>query len=321
MARLVRATRPADPQSPQFIKDLVDWGAGPRAGQNLILGGKAMAAMDGRFSVSLDDIRKVAVPVLRHRISTNFQAQAEGQTTESLIQQADRRDPRARRPQVRAARRGTRARGERARRSEAMATQQPVLVLGPGDHGRPVSAEEYLDGRVRGAWRYELVDGRLVVMSPNSEEHDDAAEPWRDRLVAYKLAHRDRVQKVVPEAWVRVRQGKYRIGDIGVYLVSERSVLRRPARAPELMIEVVSPGRDSEERDYVEKRAEYHAIGVLEYIIVDYLARRVLVLTSTPAGYEERVLTEADTYTSPLLPGLVIPWPRFSAADLQARRR
>ncbi len=86
VARLVRATRPDDPHSPQFVKDLIDWGAGPRAGQNLILGGKAMAAMDGRFSVSLDDIRKVAVPVLRHRISTNFQAQAEGQNTDSLIQ-------------------------------------------------------------------------------------------------------------------------------------------------------------------------------------------------------------------------------------------
>ncbi len=85
VTRLVRATRPADPQAPQFIKDLIDWGAGPRAGQNLILGGKAMAAMDGRFSVSLDDIRKVAVPVLRHRIAPNFQAQAEGQTTETLI--------------------------------------------------------------------------------------------------------------------------------------------------------------------------------------------------------------------------------------------
>jgi MoxR-like ATPase len=85
VARVVRATRPSDPQAPQFIKDLVDWGAGPRAGQNLILGGKAMAAMDGRYSVSLDDVRKVAVPVLRHRISTNFQAQAEGQTTDSLI--------------------------------------------------------------------------------------------------------------------------------------------------------------------------------------------------------------------------------------------
>jgi MoxR-like ATPase len=95
VTRLVRATRPADEKTPQFIRELVDYGAGPRAGQNLILGGKAMAAMDGRFSVSLDDIRKVAIPVLRHRISTNFQAQAEGQTTESLIKRliAEIREP------------------------------------------------------------------------------------------------------------------------------------------------------------------------------------------------------------------------------------
>jgi MoxR-like ATPase len=85
VARLSRATRPADPSAPQFIKDMVDWGAGPRAGQYLILGGKAMAAMDGRFSVSLDDIRKIAGPVLRHRVSANFQAQAEGMTTDQLI--------------------------------------------------------------------------------------------------------------------------------------------------------------------------------------------------------------------------------------------
>jgi MoxR-like ATPase len=85
VARLVRATRPADSSSPQFIKDMVDWGAGPRAGQYLILGGKSMAAMDGRFSVSLDDIRKVAAPVLRHRVSANFQAQAEGMSTDQLI--------------------------------------------------------------------------------------------------------------------------------------------------------------------------------------------------------------------------------------------
>jgi MoxR-like ATPase len=77
--------RPSDPQAPQFIKDLVDVGAGPRAGQNLLFGAKAMAAMDGRFSVSLDDVRKVAIPVLRHRLATNFQAQAEGQTTDSLV--------------------------------------------------------------------------------------------------------------------------------------------------------------------------------------------------------------------------------------------
>jgi len=85
-ARLVRATRPADPSAPQFVKELVDWGAGPRAGQFLIQGGKAIAAMDGRFSVAIDDVRKIAVPVLRHRISTNFQAQAQGMTPDSVVQ-------------------------------------------------------------------------------------------------------------------------------------------------------------------------------------------------------------------------------------------
>jgi MoxR-like ATPase len=87
VTRLVRATRPKDSTAPEFIRKMVDWGAGPRAGQFLIHGGKAMAAMDGRFSVAIDDIKRVAIPVLRHRISTNFQAQAEGKTSEDLIQQ------------------------------------------------------------------------------------------------------------------------------------------------------------------------------------------------------------------------------------------
>ena len=64
---------------------MVDWGAGPRAGIFLIQGGKAMAAMDGRFSVAIDDIKKASIPVLRHRVSTNFQAQAEGKTSEDII--------------------------------------------------------------------------------------------------------------------------------------------------------------------------------------------------------------------------------------------
>ncbi len=85
VTRLVRATRPSDGSAPPFIKQMVDWGAGPRAGQYLIAGGKAIAAMSGRASVSLNDIRRIAVPVLRHRISTNFQAQAEGMVTEDII--------------------------------------------------------------------------------------------------------------------------------------------------------------------------------------------------------------------------------------------
>jgi MoxR-like ATPase len=85
--KLMRATRPRDPSAPEFVRKMVDYGAGTRAGQFLVRAGQAFAAMDGRFSVSVDDIRKAALPVLRHRINTNFQAQAEGKTSEDLIQQ------------------------------------------------------------------------------------------------------------------------------------------------------------------------------------------------------------------------------------------
>ncbi len=86
VAKLVRATRPKDPSAPEFVKRMVDWGAGPRAGIFLVQGARAMAAMDGRFSAAIDDVKKVAIPVLRHRVSTNFQAQAEGKTSEDVIQ-------------------------------------------------------------------------------------------------------------------------------------------------------------------------------------------------------------------------------------------
>jgi MoxR-like ATPase len=85
--RLMRATRPVDPSAPDFIRKMVDYGAGTRAGQFLLRAGQAFAAMDGRPSVSIDDVRKAAIPVLRHRINTNFQAQAEGKSSEDLIQQ------------------------------------------------------------------------------------------------------------------------------------------------------------------------------------------------------------------------------------------
>jgi MoxR-like ATPase len=86
VAKLVRATRPADPTSPEFIREMVEWGAGPRAGQHLVLAGKAFAAMAGRAAVSLDDIRAAAVPVLRHRVATNFAAEAAGLDSVAIIE-------------------------------------------------------------------------------------------------------------------------------------------------------------------------------------------------------------------------------------------
>jgi MoxR-like ATPase len=91
--QLVRSTRPKTGEAPKYVQELVDWGAGPRAGIFLIQGAKALAAMDGRFSVAIEDVQKVAVPVLRHRISTNFQAQAEGMSTEDVIERLVRETP------------------------------------------------------------------------------------------------------------------------------------------------------------------------------------------------------------------------------------
>ncbi len=82
---LVRQTRPEDPTSPQFVTDYLNWGAGPRAGQSLILGGKARALLNGRLTVSKQDVDALAPPILRHRILANFQAEAESVTADDII--------------------------------------------------------------------------------------------------------------------------------------------------------------------------------------------------------------------------------------------
>ncbi|MBM4018779.1 MAG: MoxR family ATPase [Planctomycetes bacterium] len=83
---LSRATRPHTAESPQFINEWLTWGAGPRAAQYLVLGAKARAVFAGRLNVTCDDVRRVARPVLRHRLFTNFNADAEGITTEKIIE-------------------------------------------------------------------------------------------------------------------------------------------------------------------------------------------------------------------------------------------
>ncbi len=83
--RLVRATRVSKAEAPDFVKEWVRWGAGPRAAQYLVLGAKAHALVDGRSYVSTDDVKAVAHPVLRHRVLTNFQAEAEGVTPDIVI--------------------------------------------------------------------------------------------------------------------------------------------------------------------------------------------------------------------------------------------
>jgi MoxR-like ATPase len=82
---LARATRPHERDTPDFINNWLTWGAGPRAAQYLVLGAKARAVMRGRLNVSADDVRQMAKPVLRHRLITNFNADAEGVDADAII--------------------------------------------------------------------------------------------------------------------------------------------------------------------------------------------------------------------------------------------
>jgi len=105
--RLTRTTRRDNALAPDFVREYVSWGAGPRASQFLVLGAKARAVLHGRYHATADDVRAVALPVLRHRIMTNFNAEAEGIKPEAIIRRLletipleDENEARARQPQI-----------------------------------------------------------------------------------------------------------------------------------------------------------------------------------------------------------------------------
>jgi MoxR-like ATPase len=84
-SKLVRATRPKDPSAPDFVKEMVGWGAGPRAGISLITAAKAHAVLRGRFHATTADVAAVAAPVMRHRVITTFNAEAAGVNSDDVI--------------------------------------------------------------------------------------------------------------------------------------------------------------------------------------------------------------------------------------------
>ena len=85
--KLVGKTRPNSPTAPEIINNYVAWGAGPRAAQFLVLGAKCNAALKGKYSPDIEDVRAVALPILRHRLFKNYKAEAEGYSTERIIKE------------------------------------------------------------------------------------------------------------------------------------------------------------------------------------------------------------------------------------------
>ena len=91
---LVRRCRPGGDERFPWVADLVEWGPGPRAGQQLVLGAKVRALLRGRYHVTLDDVEALAAPVLRHRIVPTFNAEAEGLTVDAIVQRLLQETPR-----------------------------------------------------------------------------------------------------------------------------------------------------------------------------------------------------------------------------------
>jgi len=181
------------------------------------------------------------------------------------------------------------------------------LQLGIADHGARLTREEFADAQYEEPWRYERVNGRLVVMTPAGHDHQRPNNRIRSYLGAYELEHPEVIGYVFSEAWLSTTRHTDRIADIGVFLVGAKSKETGPDRAPDLVFEIVSGGGEDRKRDYVDKRAEYLRIGVKEYVIVDRFEKRVTVLRRSRGRFVESHLGPADAYTSPLLAGLKIP--------------
>ena len=187
-----------------------------------------------------------------------------------------------------------------------MATDHAILRLGPADAGTKITREEFASAVLQAPFIYERVRGRLVVMSPAGPEHRGVSRPFRRALGLYWGLNPEFIDDVDVEGWVATSEDDDRIPDICIYLAGESSHLTVPERVPDLVFEFVSADRSDQERDYIDKRAEYHAIGVREYVIVDRFKRAVLVLTWQQGDYAERTLGPGDDYSTPLLPGLTI---------------
>lgn len=184
---------------------------------------------------------------------------------------------------------------------------QVAELLTEADAGIELTREEFYELEPDPRWRFERVEGRLVVLPPPEFEHHVVAGEIRDRLGAYRLAHLDLVQHVFQECHTVIDDETDRIPDVAVYLRSDREEQEFPERVPDIIFEIVSPGWAAMKRDYEEKRNEYERIGVREYVIVDRFAHRLTIHTLVDGEFVESEIGTKGIYTSPLLPGLSIP--------------
>ena len=188
-----------------------------------------------------------------------------------------------------------------------MATvETEVLQLGPHSNGMSLSPWEFDAAEFEPGWRYELVNGVLIVNPPPSLEERDPNEELGHWLRSYQESHPqgDSLDFTVSEQTVHIGPHRRRV-DRAIWAGLGR--LPQPDEPPTIAVEFVSEGRRSRQREYQIKRDEYRSAGVREYWIIDRFARRLTVCRFTRGKTTSKAIQEQQTYSTPLLPGFELP--------------
>lgn len=196
-----------------------------------------------------------------------------------------------------------------------MAVGEMTLQLGPDANGMLISPDEFDAADFEPGWRYELIRGVLIVSPAPLEQERDPNEELGYMLRAYRDHHPNgaALDKTLHEHDVHVGSDVRR-ADRVIWAGLGRKPQRR--EIPTIVVEFVSSGRRNRARDYEKKRDEYIKLGVVEYWIIDRFQRTMTVYAKANDGHGRQVVNDAESYSTPLLPGFELPLDRlFALAD------
>ncbi|MGH7136773.1 MAG: Uma2 family endonuclease [Pirellulales bacterium] len=200
----------------------------------------------------------------------------------------------------------------------SMTTLKQTAPFGPRDAGAVMTLDEFEAADFELGFRYELIHGVLVVTPPPLEEERDANEELGRWLRNYQESHPQgkSLDLTLPEQNVRTIGQNRRCDRVIWAGLGRRPRSRGPAGrrdVPTIVVEFPSSRSADRRRDYEEKKNEYRDIGVLEYWIVDRFRRLLTVYHRRGARWVKRLVREAETYRSPLLPGFELPLAKLLA--------
>jgi Uma2 family endonuclease len=197
----------------------------------------------------------------------------------------------------------------------ATATVKRVRILGPGSAGILMTPREFDRAEFVEGWRYELINGVLVVSSTPLRNERDPNQYLGYLLLIYQETHPHgyALDATLPEETVATKENRRRADRV---IWAGLGRLPTSADKPTIIAEFVSAGKRGHERDYVTKRDEYLAMGVKAYWVFDRFERTLTVFTRQAGKMKKRVVREQQTYQTDLLPGFELPLARlFALAD------